>query len=140
MVEFIEFIELRILKLLTDKYFAEYERKVGGLDGAIRMLTAKTREVSFELMIEASAVYSSNIEGNPIDLDSWMNDKLLKEKLRPKAYQEIQDLIDAYGFARANTLVEGNILKAHGKLTQQFRTKSNSFREKCGCCLTTSLS
>lgn len=112
------------MKLVTDKYLEEYKRKVAKLDSALEKLKAITKDVSFEFMIESSAVFSSNIEGNPIDLNSWMNSKLLKKKSQPKAHQEIQDLVEAYNFARSNPLTEGNILKAHGILSQQFLVES----------------
>ncbi len=120
------------MKILTDKYLDGYKRRVGKLDSALKKLKANTKDVSFEFMIESSAVFSSNIEGNPIDLNSWMNGKLQKEKARPKAHQEIQDLIEAYNFARANVLTEESMLKAHGMLSQQFLIESNRGRYRTG--------
>lgn len=51
---------------------------------------------------EASAVYSSNIEGNSIDLDSFMNSKLNRNARAFKAKErtEIETLIEAYRFAQ----------------------------------------
>ncbi len=126
------------MKLLTDKHLEEYKHRVGKLDSALEKLKAKSKDVSFEFTIESSAVFSSNIEGNPIDLNSWMNSKLLKvydlveEKARPKAHQEIQDLIDAYTFARGHALSEANMLRAHEMLTQQFLTKSSRGKYRTG--------
>lgn len=112
------------MNFLTDKYLSQYKQKVGDLDGMLEKLNAKTKDVAFEVMIESSAVFSSNIEGNPIDLNSWMNTKLQKEKSRPKAHQEIQDLIEAYNFAQTTPLTEKNMLKAHRMLSQQFLVES----------------
>ncbi len=112
------------MKLLADKYLGACKRKVGKLNSALEKLKVNTKDVSFEFMIESSAVFSSNIEGNPIDLNSWMNGKHQKEKSRLKEYQEIRDLIDSYDFARSHTLREKNMLKAHGVLTQQFLVAS----------------
>ncbi len=119
------------MNLLRDKYLAEYKQRVGSLGSALENLKKITNDVSFEFMLEVSAVYSSNIEGNPINLNSWMNGKLLKEKSQPKAYQEIQDLIDAYNFARSNAFTEANMLKTHGMLSAQFliKSKQGKYRE-----------
>lgn len=70
---------------------------------------------------QASAVYSSNIEGNSIDLNSFMNFKLSKEKFKPKKeLQEIEDLISAYELAQSEILNEKTFLKAHKILSKQF--------------------
>ncbi|MBI5471835.1 MAG: hypothetical protein HY961_05770 [Ignavibacteriae bacterium] len=120
------------MNFLTDKYLDEYKRTVGTLEGVLEKLKAQTKDVTFEFMIESSAVFSSNIEGNPVDLNSWMNGKLLKEKSQPKAYQEIQDLIDAYRFAKTNSPTEENVLKAHRDLSRQFliESKREKYREE----------
>lgn len=120
------------LNVLTEKYLDEYKGKAGNLAGALEKLKAQTKSVTFEFMIESSAVFSSNIEGNPIDLNSWMNGKRQKEKSQPKAHQEIRDLIEAYRFAKSNPLTEDNILTAHGMLSQQFliKTKQGKYREE----------
>ena len=57
---------------------------------------------------EASAVYSSNIEGNSIDLDSFMNSKLSRDgrAFKAKERREIETLIDAYRFARTHVINE----------------------------------
>ena len=39
---------------------------------------------NFDYLIQASAVYSSNIEENSIDLNSYMNNKLLQQKTDEK--------------------------------------------------------
>ena len=62
-------------------------------------------------MTEASSVFSSNIEGNTLDLNSFMNARMKKEK--PKDAKEIEDLISAYIFAQASNLSEKNFLKTH---------------------------
>lgn len=121
-----------ILKLLRDKYLEEYKHRVGKLDSALEKLKARTKDVTFEFTIESSAVFSSNIEGNPIDLNSWMNGKLLEDKSQPKAHQEIQDLIEAYNYAKSNPLTEEKVLSAHGILSQQFliESKRGKYREE----------
>lgn len=65
-------------------------------------------------MTKSSAVYSFNIEGNSIDLNSYMNFDLNKEKFKVgKEIKEIEDLVEAYEFAQTNNLTEKNLLNCH---------------------------
>lgn len=75
---------------------------------------------------EASAVYSSNIEGNSIDLDSFMNSKLNRNARAFKAKErtEIETLIEAYRFAQKHVLNEKNLLKAHAILAAHLLPKA----------------
>lgn len=114
------------MQLLTEKYFKEYKKKIGsGLKKRYDAMKKDLKSCDFEYLIEASSVYSSNIEGNPMDLNSFMNTKKFKEKSKPKEFKEIQELVEAYKYAKKNNLTEKNILKAHGILSQSFLIKSN---------------
>jgi Fic family protein len=83
-----------------------------------------------DFAVGASAVYSSNIEGNTLDLDSFMNSKIGRGKSRFKAKErkEIDKLIETYHFARANALNERNLLKAHGILSKPLLPRSQQGR------------
>ncbi len=78
----------------------------------------------FEFLVEASAVYSSNIEGNTMDLNSFMNSKTSSES-KPKEFNEILDLKRAYDFARNSKLTENNLLKAHKILSRLIVSEGN---------------
>jgi hypothetical protein len=58
--------------------------------------------------LTAAAVYSANIEGNSIDLNSFMQSKLRGQPVRFKAkeHKEIELLNEAYAFARTHALTE----------------------------------
>lgn len=73
-----------------------------------------------------SAVYSSNIEGNPIDVNSYLASKFRGQRLKFKARErkEIEDLEAAYHFAQTHALNEKNFLAAHGKLAATLLAKS----------------
>lgn len=75
---------------------------------------------------ECSAVYSSNIEGNSIDLDSFMNSKLNRNgrAFKAKERTEIETLIRAYQFAQKHVLNEKNLLKAHAILAEHLLPKA----------------
>ena len=114
------------MQVLTEKYFKEYRKKIGGdLGKKYNAMKKDLESFDFEYLIEASSVYSSNIEGNPMDLNSFMNAKEFKEKSKSKEFKEIVELVDAYKYAQKNDLTEQNMLEAHKILSESFLIKSN---------------
>lgn len=85
---------MKRLQLLKPLYFDDYQKKQ-----PITILKhfnkIKRNEISFGYAIESSAVYSSMIEGNNMDLDSYL--KILHSGMdkKNKSYVEIGDLKDA---------------------------------------------
>ncbi|MCK4539685.1 Fic family protein [Candidatus Parcubacteria bacterium] len=113
------------MQILTEKFYKEYSEKIGNdLKQRYNAMKQDLKFSDFEYLIEASSVYSSNIEGNPMDLNSFMNTKKLKEKSRPKEFKEIRELVKAYEYAKKNDLTEKHILKAHEILSESFLIKS----------------
>ncbi len=85
----------------------------------------------FDYLTKSSAVYSSNIEGNSIDLNSYMNYELNKDRFKAgKEIEEIEDLIQAYEFAQSNKLNEKNLLHCHKIFsdTLLIRSKRGKYR------------
>lgn len=124
------------MEILTDEYLTGYRKKYGKkLNSYFKEFDKGSDSNNFDYYLESSAVYSSNIEGNTIDLNSFMNSKFLGKRKNNKEYKEIVDLIEAYKFAEINILNEKNFLKAHGILSKQIliRSKQGIYRgEKIG--------
>lgn len=78
----------------------------------------------FDFLLEAGSVYSSQIEGNTMDLNSFMNTKNAAGP-KPKEFQEIIDLKSAYDFAHTNELTKENFLHAHAILSRLFVSEGN---------------
>lgn len=79
----------------------------------------------FDYLTKSSAVYSSNIEGNSIDLNSYMNYEMNKDKFKVgKEIEEIENLIKAYEYAQKNKLNESNLLNCHKILSETLLIKS----------------
>ena len=72
-------------------------------------------------LLETSAFYSSKIEGNRLDLSSFLNKAETPKK--NKDLKEIEDLKEAYRFAMGHGFSEENLLKAHGILSKNFLTR-----------------
>ncbi|NLJ81576.1 MAG: Fic family protein [Bacteroidales bacterium] len=114
------------MKITDKKYFKEYfENNENKIRDLIQNFDFSEEKNNFEYLTKASAVYSSNIEGNSIDLNSYMNYELSKEKFKDgKEVEEIEQLIKAYEFAQTNTLIEKNLLKSHEILSKPLLIKS----------------
>ena len=118
------------MDILSKKYFKiyqenlekDFEKKVNFFLEKCR--NSELKELDFDYLLEAAAVYSSNIEGNSMDLNSFMNSKLMREKNKPKEFREIQELKEAYQFAQKHKLTEENFLTVHQLLSKSFLIKS----------------
>ena len=114
------------MKITERQYLKEYSEKIGSqISGLINDFDFSESQSKFDYLTKSSAVYSSNIEGNSIDLNSYMNYELSKEKFKQgKEIEEIEQLIQAYEFAHVNQLNEKNLLKSHEILSKSLLIKS----------------
>jgi Fic family protein len=79
---------------------------------------------NFDFYFSNSAVYSSMIEGNNIDFDSYLKFVSSGMNNTGKSFKEIEDLKAAYNFARNSKLTLNNLLKAHKILSKTIVTES----------------
>lgn len=114
------------IKILTLKYFEEYKKKIWNLDKKIENFIEKSSDLDFKYLTESSSVFSSNIEWNSLDLNSFMNMKLNSTK--SKDLEEIENLIKAYNFAQNNDLNENNFLNTHDFLSETLLIKSKRWQ------------
>ena len=114
------------MRITDRKYLDTYKDLVGNeISKLIKDFDFSENRGEFEYLTKSSAVYSSNIEGNSIDLNSYMNYEMNKDKFKVgKEIEEIQDLIEAYGFAQSNKLNEKNLLNCHKIFSNTLLIKS----------------
>ncbi|HMS50683.1 MAG: Fic family protein [Sphingobacteriales bacterium] len=109
------------LKFISFKYLEKYSSacKINWL-AVFHKLRAKSIFTAddFEYYIIASSLYSSKIEGNTIDANSFFRNRGNKSFPKKKEVQEIEDLVKAYKFASENNLNKTNFLKAHAILSK----------------------
>ena len=88
-------------------------------------------KINFDFLLTASALYSSNIEGNTLDLNSFFNQSVLS-KQKKKEVAEINDLKKAYLYARKYKLTEKTFLQAHKILSKTLVSKNRQgkYREE----------
>ncbi|WP_439583935.1 Fic family protein [Dyadobacter bucti] len=118
------------LKILTDEFLGSYTKTIdpGLLLPALQLVKEFTSK-DFEYYLQASSVYSSNIEGNTIDFDTWLKNKAFKIKSKPKETAEIEDLLAAYNYATNTPLTQKSFLYTH-KLLSKTILESKSQRGK----------
>ena len=68
---------------------------------------------AFSFYTSVASVFSSKIEGEEIELDSYIKHKAMGIAFQPDYTQKIDDLYNAYIFAKNNKLTPENISKAH---------------------------
>lgn len=107
------------------KYLADYKKLIQSeLERWFSEYEFASMAVDLDYRNKASAVYSSNIEGNSVDFNSYMNSIISKQTFKPeKEIEAINDLVKAYEFAQANELTEKNLLKAHKILSNTILIK-----------------
>lgn len=104
--------------LLSDKHLRRYAlaQRIS-LDKHLEKLR-KSSALSngFRNDLIAGAVMSSQIEGSRVTLASFQS-ALSKGGRKPRDVKEVQDLVDAYAFARSHKLLHANAMVAHGLLS-----------------------
>jgi len=115
-----------MIEVTDTKYFAEYQKIIGhSIDELIQQYDFSEQKIEFGYSTKSSAVYSSNIEGNTVDLNSYMNHKLSNKKFKPtKEMEEIDNLVNAYEYAQSNQLSEITFLKCHETFSKTLLIKS----------------
>ena len=87
---------------------------------------------SFSFYTSVSAVFSSKIEGEDIELDSYVKHKRFGIEFLPDYTQKIDDLYDAYQFAKIEKCNKTNITAAHALLTKNILPKSKQGKIRTG--------
>ena len=107
-------------KLLTDIY---YDTWLSLLDVKPEeaLQQVKTREwtaENFKFATAVSVMSSSKIEGETLEVDSYVKHKMLDIEYLPNLVEKPNDLFAAYEFARDHKLTKDNFLEAHNIATQ----------------------
>lgn len=114
------------LQLLNADHFTDFQSRLRvDMEAAFESLKNTPQRVEdFNFYVANSAVHSSNIEGNTVNFDTYLKSIEFNLHLKTKEIQEIDDLVEAYQFARSNELTLHNVLKTHAIMTQSFLVKT----------------
>jgi Fic family protein len=124
------------MKIHDTAYFSEYQKKLDwSLTRALRDFDGMG-DIDLNYLTQTSAVYSANIEGNSLDINSYMNRDVHESKTdKTRDAEEISNLVEAYEFAQKNPLTEENMLHCHSLLSRTLLIESKQWKyreEKVG--------
>ena len=108
------------LQILPTALLIAYKAQVPG-DWAARFELLHEAEVStesFSFYTSVASVFSSRIEGEDIELDSYVKHKRFGIPFQPDYTKKIDDLYEAYTFAQNSACTPANLLAAHRILSR----------------------
>ncbi|MFI5138085.1 MAG: Fic family protein [Sphingobacteriales bacterium] len=113
------------LKVIPADLLAEHRQQVDiALQNSFDRLTdAEISTDSFSFYTSVASVFSSKIEGEDIELDSYIKHKKFGIEFLPDYTRKIDDLYNAYTFAKTNGLNRENIAEAHQLLSRHLLPK-----------------
>ncbi|NBB22878.1 hypothetical protein GVN20_26210 [Runella sp. CRIBMP] len=121
-------------EILTDSLLDEYCQVVGA-DLLNQYEELKDSELSidtFSFYTSVSAVFSSKIEGEPIELDSYVKHKRFGVEFLPDYTRKIDDLYNAYQFSKNKPCTKNNIEEVHKILTTHILSKNKQGKVRTG--------
>lgn len=125
------------LQIIPAGLLDEYLSTIDPVKLTLKFDSLKDAEIStdsFSFYTSVSAIASSRIEGEPMELDSYIKHKMLNIEYLPDLVQKPNDLYNTYLFAQNNILTKNHFLKAHALLSAHLLPKS-----KQGVCRTVNM-
>lgn len=122
------------LQIIPTDLLEDYKAQVGD-SIQLNFESLQDSELSmdtFSFYTSVSAVFSSKIEGENIELDSYVKHKRLGAHFLPDYTRKIDDLYDAYIFAQGSILNANNIAQAHVLLTGHLLQKEQQGNIRTG--------
>ncbi len=103
------------MKKLTDKYFSNYVSMLNvDIEKALKLIKERNWTAdSFRFYTAVSVMSSARIEGETMEIDSYLKHKLQNITYLPTLTEKPNDLFEAYEFARDNVLTLENFLESH---------------------------
>ena len=122
--------ELQIISTtLLEEYLKQVPKQLGEKFDALK--DAEISTAAFSFYTSVSAMASSKIEGEQMEIDSYVKHKMLNIEYQPNLVQKPNDLYSAYLFAQKNELTQSNFLKSHVLIASHLLPKN-----KQGVCRT----
>ncbi|NCA86905.1 MAG: Fic family protein [Clostridia bacterium] len=102
-------------KIITAEYFQAWQRMLDtDIDAGLKAIqTMELEPHSFTFYTSVSVMASSKIEGEQLEIDSYVKHKLLNIAYLPELTEKPNDLYNAYLFAKEKQLNRQNFITAH---------------------------
>ncbi len=122
------------LKILTDILISDYCEQINEnfLKSYLQLRDSELSLDTFSFYTSVSAVYSSKIEGEDIDLDSYVKHKRFGVAFLTDYTQKIDDLYNAYQFAKSHPCNKTNIDAIHKLLTSHILPQNRQGQLRIG--------
>jgi Fic family protein len=113
------------MEKLTKKYFDAYSQMLDiNIDSVFNKIKQRDWTAdSFQFYTAVSVMSSSRIEGEQLEIDSYLKHKLQNIAYLPNLTQKPNDLYKAYEYARDNPLSLANFYKVHAICTKHLLPK-----------------
>jgi Fic family protein len=114
------------LNILSNSLLTEYSKLIDfDIQETITLIEGDFVPVDyFQFYNSVSSVYSSKIEGENIDFDSYYKHKFLNVKYKSDYTKKSDDLLLAYEFTLENNLSLENVLKTHSIISRNLLPKN----------------
>ena len=115
-----------VLRIISEDLLSNYLRQVPKRlqDNFDALRDAEISTDAFSFYTSVSSVFSSKIEGEDIELDSYIKHKRFGIEFLPNYTKKIDDLYNAYAFAQTHDLNEMNIVEAHRLLSKHIISRA----------------
>ncbi|TAE40031.1 MAG: hypothetical protein EAY66_02340 [Sphingobacteriales bacterium] len=103
------------MSIITNKYFKDYQSEltVDCNEALKQVKEIELTPTSFTFYTSVAVISSSKIEGEQMELDSYVKHKIQDIEYLPELVEKPNDLFKAYIFAKDNELTKENFLKSH---------------------------
>lgn len=108
------------MKLVSEIYLDEYRKELKiDITGALREIEKiNLTQQAFTFYTSVAVISSSKIEGEQMEVDSYVKHKMQDIEYLPELVEKPNDLFQAYLFAKENKLTKENFLKSHTLLSK----------------------
>lgn len=113
-------MQISIMKILSDKYLDQYKQQLQiNLGNALKKIKEiEFTPASFTFYTSIAVISSSRIEGEQMELDSYVKHKMQNIEYLPELVKKPNDLFQAYLFAKDNELTKKDFLQSHVLLSK----------------------
>jgi Fic family protein len=108
------------MKIISEKYLDQYKKQLQ-IDLGNALSEVKKIELtpkSFTFYTSVAVISSSRIEGEQMEIDSYLKHKMQDIEYLPELVEKPNDLFQAYLFAKENKLTKKNFLQSHVLLSK----------------------